>query len=226
MEYKKNEDGSDALDEQGNPIPVDNTDKNPEDDNKKVIANLVEELKELRLEKGIIQDLLDAKKTEEEKPKVGSDEEKITQLVEKTLKEKESLNAKANKKAAFEKFVIENKEFHPENDAAGLKRQALEKKFNQFNTGELTSIDEFYSVIGDAKSLLTGNDNRSENQRDKNPLPNPPTPKSDPSGKVPSELSPKEIKLMEQTGRTKEQILKIKKSHPDFFEELLEHVRD
>lgn len=226
MEYQKNEDGTDKLDDNGNPIPV-ITDKDEEND--KVIKGLVDELKDLRLQNGIIKDLLE-KKNEvppiEPKTPV-TEEEKLEALLDKKLLEREASNAQANKTTAFEKFVTDNKEFHPENDTTGLKRDALKKKFAQFSTDGLKTIDEFYSVIGDAKILLMGNDSKSETSMGtKIPNSHVPTPRNGTPPAKDDELTPKELKLAETTGRTKEQILKLKLKHPDLIRDLLEHVRD
>ncbi len=226
MEFEKNADGTDKLDAQGNPIPVKVIDEKDKESDK-VIANLVEEIKDLRLQNGVITDLLKKKQDlPPEPPKVLTDDEKIALAVEKVLKGKESSNAQANKIAAFEKFITDNKEFNPENDPTGLKRDALKKKFNQFNTEGLFTIEEFISVIGDAKKLLIGNDIQLDTTKDRTPYSNPPTPRGNPPARVDEILSPKEIKLAEKTGRTKEQIIKLKLKHPDLVNQMLEYVRD
>lgn len=224
MEYQKNEDGTDKLDENGNPIPVEITPEVVEDDKDTTINNLVEELKAERLAKGILADLLKDKK-EEVTPAVLTEDDKIAQKVKEILQQEKSSNAQNNKKLAFEKFISDNKEFHPENDSLGLKRGALERKFNQFNTAELETVEQFLSVIGDAKRLLVGNDTPQETPSGVK-IQNSPTPKTNPPSRDSTELSPKEQKLAETTGRTKEQILKLKAKHPDLLEGLLEHVRD
>lgn len=228
MEYQKNEDGTFILDEQGEKIPVEII-NNEVKESDKVLANLVEEIKDLRLQNGIIKGLLDKKDETPIVPdpnKVLTEDEKVASIVEGILQKKESSNAQANKKAAFEKFVTENKEFNPDNDPTGLKRDALQKKFNRFNTDGLISVDEFLSVIGEAKVLLLGNDKPIDITKDKNPYSNTPTPRNNPLAKDNEELSPKEIKLAETTGKTKEQILKLKLKHPEFIAELLTHVKD
>lgn len=235
MEYEKNPDGSDKLDEQGNPIPVEKvTDKELEaakveklEKLEKDNTSMVEELKAMRNKLGTAEGLLKAqtdKKLEVEKPKDLTEDDKIALAVKKVLDDKDASNAQANKKAAFEKFVTDNKEFSSENDPTGLKRNALEEKFNRFNTEGLSTIDDFIAVIGEAKTLLTGNDKPLETPKDKNPYPNS-APKSSPEGKEEEELTPKELKLAETTGRTKEQILKLKNSDPDYLEGLLEFVK-
>ena len=228
MEFEKNEDGTDKLDENGQPIQVKVIDEK-EKEAAKVNAQLVEEIKQLRLEKSIAEGLLkekSEKKLEVDPNKALTDDEKIEALLDKKLKEKAALDAQANKKAAFEKFVAENKEFSPDNDPTGLKRDALQKKFNQFNTGELSTVGEFLSVIGEAKILLLGNDNQADTTREKNLYSNPPKTPNIPPNKKNEELTSKELKLIQQSGVTKEKIMKLKANNPEYLAGLLEYVRD
>lgn len=226
MEFEKNPDGTDKLDEQGNKIPVTIIDEK-EKEAARVNANLVEEIKGLRLKLGITEGLL----KEKEKPPIDpnhvlTDEEKLSALLDKKLAEKAASDAKANKIAAFEKFIAEHKEFNPENDPTGLKREALLKKVNQFNTDGLAKVEEFFSVIGDANTLLQGNDSRVETTREQNLYSNPPKTNNLPPRKPNDELTPRELKLIAQSGTTKERIMKLKATNPEFLEGLLEYVRD
>lgn len=228
MEYKKNADGTDMLDENGNPIPVEITNKGTEADKiKAALAPLVEEIKELKTSNSLLKDMIknNEKPTPLEPAKPLTDDERIAQIVNSVLQKEKSSDAQANKIAAFEKFVTENKEFHPDNDPTGLKRDALQKKLDSFNTGHLTKVEEFLTVIGDAKTLLMGNDSSQDTSRG-NQIPNSPTPKGSPSGKQDEILTPRELKLAEQTGRTKEDILKMKTKHPALLQDLLDYVRD
>jgi len=226
MEYKKNQDGTDELDEQGNPIPVTITDEGKE--SAKVQAQLVDEIKDLRLKLGISEALL--KDKEEKKPETPpgelTDEQRLEALLDKKLNEKAASDAKANKKAAFEKFIAENKEFNPDNDSTGLKRDALQKKLDRFNTEGLFSVNEFLTVIGEAKTLLLGNDNQADTTKDKNPYSNPQRSPNTPEGKRDEGLTPRELKLAQITGKTKEQILKLKLKNPEFLAGLMDYVRD
>lgn len=228
MEFEKNPDGTDKLDEQGNKIPVTIID-DKEKEAAKEKEKLVSEIQELRLKLGVTQGLLDAKKTKPpviDPNHVPTDEEKLEALLDQKLKEREALNAKANKTAAFEKFVTENKEFDSENDPTGLKRKALQDKFNQFNTEGLSKVEEFISVIGDAKKLLPGNDSQVDTTRETNLYSNPGKTNNLPPRKPNDELSPKELKLIAQSGTTKERIMKLKATNPEFLEGLLQYVRD
>lgn len=231
MEYKKNSDGSDMLDENGNKIPVEITDEGSEADKKiaAAIAPLVEEIKGLRTSNGMLKDLLDKKEDPTPTPPAAAtEEEKLAVAVKKVLDAQKSSDAQANKRIAFDKFIADNKEFHPDNDTLGLKQDALTKKFARFNTDGLQTVEDFYSVVGDAKNLLMGNDNQSDTYRDQrqNSIQQPPIPRNSIKPGIDNELSPKERRLMETTGRTKEQILKMKKNHPEMLEQILEFVRD
>jgi DNA-binding phage protein len=228
-EYEKNEDGTDKLDEQGNPIPVTKVTDVKDTEVAKVNEGLVEQIKELRLKLGVTEGLLKEKEQNSgfDPNKVLTDEEKLEALLDKKLKEKAALDAKANKIAAFEKFIRENKEFDPGNDPTGLKRDALQKKFNQFNTDGLSKVEEFLPLIREAKILLLGNDSPVDTTKgDLNPYSNPGKTYNNPPVNKSTELTPKELKLAQQTGKTREQILKLKLSNPEYLEGLLSYVRD
>ncbi len=227
MEFEKNPDGTDKLDEQGNPIPVKIKD-NKDEESAKVIGNLVEELKESRLKLGIAEGLLkaNAEKKKEEEPKPLTDDEKLDALLDKKFQERQAAEAINNKKIAFEKFILEHKEFHPENDPTGLKKDALQKRFNEFNVESLKTVEEFTSKIKDAKTLLMGNDNPLDISLGKIPNSEIPVPGANPAGRKVEELTPKELKLAQTTGKTKEQILKLKISNPEYLKTLLEYVPD
>lgn len=225
MKYQKNDDGSLVLDADGNPI-VELTDEEKEAARDK--ESLVGELKDLRTKYSITKDLLDkSKEVTPPPPKTPeTEDEKIAQKVREVLDSEKASNAQANKKAAFEKFVKENKEFNPENDPTGLKQEALKSKFNRFNSDGLTTIEEFTALIGEAKILLVGNDSQPETPKVTTPYSSTPTPRGNPPAKNDEVLTPKELKLAEQTGRTKEEVIKLKLKHPDLIRDLLEFVRD
>lgn len=231
MEYKKDNDGNFILDEQGNKVHVEITDDANESDKKiaAALAPVVEELKELRAERSLLKDMLKAEqdaKNPPTPPAPATEDDKIAAAVKKALDAEKSSDAQANKKAAFDKFVSENKQFHPENDTLGLKRKALEDKFNRFNTEGLNSVEEFISVIGDAKDLLVKNGSLPATNEDKTFIPQAPLPRTGLPAPKDGDLSDREKKLMEKTGRTKEQILKMKEKHPDMLRDLLEFVSD
>lgn len=187
-------------------------------------AGLVEEIKQLRTERATYKELLDAELTKKAETQPLDD---VSKKVEEILRQKETARAQANKKAALEKFITEHKEFAEGNDPAGIKRQALERKFAMFNTDGLIEVNDYELVIRDAHRLLVGTDKPpviSKENTYSSGIPN--------SGAEPKatdgdmELSPKERKLSEQFNYPKEKILKLRVTKPDFLDELLEHVRD
>lgn len=235
MEYKKNADGTDMLDEKGNPIPADKPNEGGEEIAKEVtelkekLTNVVEELKKERQEKGMYKELLDKAKETPESPKTPDAEvDKIVNVVKEVLNQEKASKAKTNKQVAFERFITENKEFHPENDITGLKRKALEDKIaRRFNTDGLSEVEDFEQVIREAHILLKNNDSSFEVSKEvKNPYSTTPVSKTTPTVKDDKNLSVKEKKLIEQGSITLEKLLKLKETRPEFLEGLLEYVRD
>lgn len=196
----------------------------------KTNTNLVEEIKEDRKKRqGLEEDIGVLKTTIEQSVKTNEsnpEESKIQSVVKEVLKSNDASRAKQNKTVALEKFITENKEFHSENDPTGIKREALEKKLKSFNTEGMTEVEDFVTVIGDAKTLLgqdTGSKTTTEEEV-KNPYSS--TSKSTPSPKeaVDQDLNPKEQKLIARNGYTKEKYLELKTKMPDFVSRLLANV--
>ncbi len=235
MEYKKNADGTDMLDESGNPIPADKPNEGGEEIAKEVeglketVTNLVEELKKERQEKGVYKNLLDKFNEKPETPITpDADEERIVNVIKKVLGTEKASRAETNKQVAFERFIAENKEFHPENDITGLKRRALEEKIaRRFNTDGLSEVGDFEQVIREAHILLKNNDSSPESLKEvKNPYSTTPISKTTPVTRDDKNLSIKEKKLIEQGSITLEKLLKLKEARPEFLEDLLKYVRD
>lgn len=231
MNYKKDSEGKDLLDENGNPIPEGNTDDSkdesigPEEvkDLKDALKSVVEEVKELRAKNRELSEKINPPAPKEEVP---ADVTKIKEVLKSIMDEDKITNAEAIKKAAFEKFITSNKEFHPDNDVAGLKQKALIQKINQrFNLAGMTDEKDFIDVFEEASILLKKNDNSSKTQGPNNPYSSTPVSKITP-GKVEDELSPKEKKLVERGSATKEYIMKLRIEKPAYLASLLERVRD
>lgn len=153
-----------------------------------------------------------------EKNTATPEEAKITEAVEKLLSAKEGERALANKKAAFDKFVSENKEYHPDNDVGGIKKAALEAQFNRFNQTGIVEVDAFVKLIGDANALLRGHDT---SRQPNTPVLSTPSSVTTPAALPDNELSPKEITLINNNGWTKEKYLELKGKMPDFIDGLL-----
>lgn len=230
MKYKKNSDGTDMLDEQGNPIPEENTDGQgdetitPEEAKslKDSLNNTVEELKALRKKNSELAEEL-KKKSESNLP---PEETKVVEAIKRVLTEEKMANVKSMKEKTFERFIIENKEFHPDNDPTGLKREALRNKLARFNTDSVSDAEEYFDMIKEAQLLLGGNDTRSNTSTVNNPYSSTPQSRMTPQKIVEDKLSSKERKLVERGSATEEQILKLKAKNPSYLASLLATVRD
>lgn len=194
-------------------------------------ANLVDEIKNDRIKRQEKDEEIELLKTTIKQSVVSAnadpEESKIQNVVNQVLEANNVSRAKQNKTVALEKFVTDNKDFHPDNDPTGLKRAALEKKLKSFNTDGITEIEDFVKVIGDAKTLL-GQDTSlqsSTEQEIKNPYSSTSKGASSPKEALDKDLDPREQKLIKQSGYTKEAYLALKVKMPAFVEGLLKNVQ-
>ncbi len=158
---------------------------------------------------------------------VTTEEDKINSVIEKTLASKEASRAKLNKDIAFEKFITENKDFSPDSDPGGLKQSALKDKLERFNTNGLTEVQDFTSVIRDAEALLVNVDTHTKTPTEtvvNNPYSSTQKTNITPPVVEDKELEPKELKLIEKEGFTKERFLKLKETNPGFMRQLLGNI--
>lgn len=226
MKYKKNSDGTDMLDENGNPIPEENTNGQGDE------TITPEEVKRLKdAEASLLKEVTDLRKknrelSEKKEPVVPPNPNDLEQVVKKVLTEEKMANVKSMKDKTFERFIIENKEFHPDNDPTGLKREALQNKLARFNTDLVNDPEEYFEMIKEAQLLLNGNDTRSNTSTVNNPYSSTPPSRMIPHKVVEDKLSPKERKLVERGSATEEQILKLKAKNPSYLASLLATVRD
>lgn len=167
-----------------------------------------------------IADLKELVRQATEKNNLNPEEDKIAAVVAKALALEKQGQAAANKTKAFEAFVNSHKEYHPDNDPAGIKKAALERELanlNPWNTA--VEVGELTAVIEKANTYLRGHD--TPRNADGTPItstpPTVPSPKSLPD----NELSPKEQQLIDRNGWTKEKYLGLKAKMPDFVDTLL-----
>lgn len=196
----------------------------------KINSGLVEEIKgDRKKRQGLEEDIETLKTTVTQSVKAATsnpEESKIQSVVEEVLKTNDASRAKQNKTVAFGKFIADNKEFHPDNDPTGIKKEALERKLKSFNTEGITEVEDFVKVIGDAKTLL-GQDTGSKTTSDeevKNPYSSTSKSTPSPTEAQDKDLSPKEQKLIKQAGFTKEAYLALKAKQPSFINGLLANV--
>lgn len=146
-----------------------------------------------------------------------SEEEKQKKLIREVLNENNASSAKANKQAAIDKFIADNKEFHVDNDPTGLKKQAFLDKLSFFNLDSLDG-DKFVSAVKDAYRLAGGSDSTTQSPRDiQNPYSITPTNGTQLPPKKDEEFSDEEKKVMERTGISPERFKTMKEKNPDFI---------
>lgn len=187
-------------------------------------SGLVEEIKTDRTKRQDLVEEIKGLKEEPKTPVVETPETDVATQVNKVLAERDASRAKANKKAALEEFVAGNKEFHPENDPTGLKREALEKELGGFNLDGVVEVKDFVSVIGKAKALLSGIDTAAQTPPEKeikNPYSSTPQTPITPEPVEDKNISPTEKKVMEQAGMTSEKFLELKEKMPAYINKLV-----
>lgn len=193
------------------------------------LSNVVGELKEDREKRRLLteeNDLLkkaleDATKANVN-PQLPDDIAKVVEAaVEQKLSQRDASSAQSNRVAAVEKFVAENKAFHPENDVTGKLREALDNKLKQFNLNGLHTSEEFYTVIRDAASLLGVNTTPQTSSEIPNPYASTPRSSITPNAADDKDVSPLEKKLIERNGMSKESFLALKAKNPAYINNLL-----
>lgn len=183
------------------------------------------ELRKARQDKDAeVATLQEALRAATEQNNANPEEEKIRNVVQSILSESEKGRAQGNRKAAFDKFVTEHKEYHPDNDPSGLMKAALEREFAGFNTQGLVEVDDFIEVIGKAERLLRGDTTRQTEDTVQ------PYSSMSPSNPAPRTSGDKDLTLTEQiliqrNGWTKEKFLGLKAKMPEFIESLVAGVR-
>lgn len=190
-------------------------------------ANLVGELKDDRQKRQQKDDeiatLQQALEEATKKNLNAADPNDVTKVVADMLAERDASMAKSNKIAAIEKFVADHKEFHPDTDTTGKRREALVEALKRFNTDGLKTVDEFYAVIRDAHRLLvpdTGTQPSGEEEQP-NPYSSTPSPSITPKVAEDKEVTPEEKKLYEKNGWTKERYIELRAKNPTYMANLL-----
>lgn len=184
-----------------------------------------QDLRKSRQEKDTeIEGLKELVKQATDKNNADPEEGKIIAVVQKVLGNVAQQSAEKNRKAAFDKFVTENKEYHQDNDPTGLKRAALEREFGSFNTAGLVETEDFVKVIGKANALLRGSDTRDSDESTQIISSSSSTPAA-PAAGLDKDLSPQEAELIKRNGWTKEKFLGLKAKMPGFVRELVAGVR-
>lgn len=139
--------------------------------------------------------------------------------VRKVLAEEGEKTAKDNLLAAEAKFKNTYKEFHPDNDAGGVKYAAFKQTLARFSFNGLKSQDDFLARFDDAYKLM--NPGSTETNKFTPPAHTPSGGGTGPNARTESQLSSKEQKLIQQMGWDEARYLKQKTARPRYVESLL-----
>ena len=193
-------------------------------------SNLVDEIKNIRKQKTEAEEALVAKEAETTPPAPAEGEdlnaETVAQVAGETVKriltEKAEIDARLNKESSLSEFKLDHKEFHPDNDPAGIKFAALEAKIKMFNLNNAQSISDFDNILTSAYALLK----KEDSSPDEEVTPQPVDPGS--GGDQPVEvdstnLTEKELRVIRTTyDGDKEAYLKARAKRPDYVARLIE----
>ncbi len=174
------------------------------------LKNVVEEIKTLRKENSNLK--------EKSAPPVPSDdiEEKITRILE----EKTNQSKVARRNELINEFILKTKEFSPENDIAGLKRDALKKKLERFSIPSNASEDEIIEMLKDASMLVL-------NKKIETPIVNTvdvtinPNPSSTVRNQSGVSLDDVEKAAIQRLGWDEKKFLDMKQKYPELVSSLL-----
>lgn len=186
-------------------------------------AKLVEELKEERQKKQLAEAAVAANKPQDS----GSvDEQKARDIVKAVLDEEKSTQIETTRSEFEANFKSSNPEFDTSNDPGGIKYDAFKKTLARFNVAAAKTSQELAEIYSDAMLLLK-KDKKADSAQDNNPYAFGSTSRSSSAASIATdELSPREMKLIENAGWTKEKYLKLKVNQPQFVRQILEQVRD
>lgn len=178
-------------------------------------SGMTEQIKELRKRAQEAEDRAKQTIVPEDKQPQETDVQKAVQQV---LQQERSKEAERNRALAFEKFLSQHKEFHPENDGTGMKQDALRKAFSRLNVSTAVSIEEFTSYLSDAARLSGIDLEKSKNQESvlhqfaTMPLDGGGAGKKEPDKD--KKLTPEQEKIRKERGWSIEKYIETKSKHP------------
>lgn len=185
------------------------------------VNSTVEELKELRKKKQDAEDLLKAQ------GKLSTDVDPVQKAREAAmavLNEEKSKQIEMTRQEFENNFKISNPEFLPSNDVGGLKFAAFKKVLDRFNLSSVTNVNELKTIYGDALTIMNGTTYKPRTES--NPYAFSPASRGSVQDAPENDLSPREQKLIESVGWTKEKYLKLKVRQPGFIAGLIAQVKD
>jgi len=184
---------------------------------KQSIANVVEELKELR--KKLKTDA--PKETPKANEDVITSQADVERVIQKKLDEQKIELRQSNYTEATNEFLAAHPEFSSENDPGGLKLSAFQKALSKINLQGLETKQQFSEAFMDAVSLMSKDDKQSPMNPSSSPQPAP-----IPKTVAVHNLPPAEEKLVKtHFNGDVAKYLAQKAKKPAYFEELLKWAR-
>ena len=184
---------------------------------KNELISMREERRELRNK---IQEMTQNSNNQEVYQGTDENQQDVTKVVESLLQQREQERAKENRRKAFEKFIRENKMYHPENDTSGLMRERLENEVSQFNLSGVVETEDFYEYINKANRLIAPQS--SQVKKTVNPYPTDPSSSGNTAQVSETDsLSKKEKDLARRAGWSEDKLKALKKTDPEYFQELM-----
>jgi uncharacterized protein (DUF3084 family) len=178
--------------------------------------NVVEELKNTRKTKQEIEAERDALKA-----KAGqNDPTDVDVKIQEALAQKEAREIESIKNNSIRKFKETHKEFHPDNDPAGVKYAAFEQRLARINLNGLTTEEQFMEAFDDAFIILNKGTQQTPQTR-QNPYASTTQHTASPKTTNDSGLTAQEETLIKKMGWDEARYLKIKKSRPEYVKSLL-----
>lgn len=186
------------------------------------VNSTVEELKELRKKKQDAEDLLEA--STKLTPRNVDATQAARDAAIAVLNEERSKQTEMTRQEFETNFKVSNPEFLPANDVGGLKFAAFKKVLDRFNLSGVTKVEDLKTIYGDAYTIMTGVAQKPKTET--NPYAFSPVSRSGAQEATDGDLSPKEQKLIDSVGWTKEKYLKLKVRQPGFISGLVSQVKD
>lgn len=174
---------------------------------KEKLNPVVEEIKDLR------------KKLQEAHAKIDNSGGNDVENTVKSLLEKErQTEVEVNKEKARQLFFEKNKEFHPDNDLAGIKFKKIQSELDGLKDSGFKSVEDFMNLLNKANKLATDKVTPPENIRVNA---SDPVSSSIPNASGSSQLTSAEQQLIKQAGWTEERFVALKAKQPDYVRNLL-----
>ncbi len=182
------------------------------------LKNVVEEIKGLRKENSTLKD--NPKQMNNTGELRQYSQEEIDERVRSILSESNRAAITAKRTELIEKFIRESKEFSPENDVAGLKRDAFKRKLGKFSLPLDASEDEVLETLKEASILVL---NKRSNESFNNPVDINLTPNPADTFKNQSKttLTDAEKAAMQRVQWDEKKFLEMKAKYPELIESIL-----